>query len=49
MFGLAFANLSLSELDFVKLILIRIDFAVMWYMFENFYMKSDFDRISLFG
>ena len=49
-----FVNLTFSELDFINLILIRIDFSslnvridfeVKYFVFKNLYIKGDFNII----
>ena len=46
-FGLEFANFILSQLDFVELILTKSEFGITWFMFENFYVKSEFDKMNV--
>ena len=46
-FGLVFANLRLNRFDFLKLILIKIEFVITRTIFNNFYMKKDYNIINI--
>ena len=43
MFGSAFIELILDKIDFVEIDLVRIDFEIKWFMFDNS-SKSDSDK-----
>lgn len=40
MFGCAFSNLMLDDLDFAKLILVKIKCDINWFVFGNRYLKQ---------
>ena len=46
-FGLEFVKESLLQLDYTKLILVKSELVSMWFIFENFYIKSDYDRMNI--
>ena len=45
MFGLELVTKGLYSLDFTELILIKRELVATWFMFGNFYIKNDYDKM----
>ena len=46
-FLLEFVNGSLFQFDFTKLILTKNELVSIWFIFGNFYIKSDYNRMNI--